>query len=121
MHILKKSEQAFVPVNQPQPGYFPRFYIIAETKLLQTLHPASNDPRHHQAQPTRIKCPPESAFRKYARQEKEIFQEVCADAWAAIKQAGRDTVQWLAWWVVLPLAISSSLYVPAIHPMNLPL
>ena len=119
MNILKSSEQAGVPVDQPI-GW-PRLYLIPQTKPVPRRSPASNDPRHYQAQPARIKCPPESAFRKYARQEKEIFQEVCADAWAAIKQVGRDTVQWLAWWVVLPLAISSSLYVPAIHPMNLPL
>ena len=101
------------------PVDFPRFYLIPDTSTFQIPRPASNDPLHHQAQPTRIKPVTEPAFRKFARQEKEIFQEACADAWVAIKQAGRDTVQWLARWVVLPLSVASTLYIPSIHPMEL--
>jgi hypothetical protein len=38
----------------------------------------------------------------------------------AIKDLGRTVTRWLACWVVMPLATSSSLYIPAIHPMELP-
>jgi hypothetical protein len=51
----------------------------------------------------------------------EILQETCADAWAALKQAGRDTVHWLARWVILPLSVASALWVPAGNPAALPL
>ena len=119
MNTLKQSEQAPVPINQPT--NFPRFYLIPETSTHQIPSPASNNPIYRQSPPKRIDPPPESAFRKYARQEKEIFQEVCADAWAAIKQAGRDTARWLTWWIILPLSIASTLYIPSIHPMELPL
>ena len=119
MNIQIRPEKAFVPVNQPT--NFPRFYLIPETSTHQIPSPASNNPIYYQSPPKRINPPPESAFRKYARQEKEIFQEVCADAWAAIKQAGKDTARWLARWVVLPLSVASMLYIPSIHPMELPL
>jgi hypothetical protein len=120
MNILK-SEQAFVPVNQPQPAHFPRFYLIPDTKYVPRRQRASNDPLYHQSQLTRITYPQETAFRKYVRIEMEVFQEACADAWAAIKDLGRAVTRCIARWVIMPLAILSSLYIPAIHPMDLPI
>ena len=117
MNILSKLKQAFVPVNQPI--NFPRLYFIPETSTLPAQHPASNDPRYHQSQPTPITSPQEPAFRKYARTNMEVFQKACADAWAAIKALGRALVRWLARWVVLPLSVASALYIPSIHPMEL--
>ena len=101
MTILSKLNQVFVPVNQPI--NFPRLYFLPETTILPAQHPASNAPRYHQSQPTRITFPQEPAFRKYARIRTEVFQKSCADAWAAIKALGRATVRCLARWVVLPL------------------
>ena len=56
-----------------------------------------------------------------ARIKMEVFQEACADAWAAIKALGRATVRWMARWVILPLSVASVLHVPTIHPMDLPI
>jgi hypothetical protein len=117
MNILKNPEQAIVPVNQP--AHFPTFYFIPETSTIPSQHPASNDPTFHQYSPTRIQPPQENRLQKFLRQEREIFQETCADAWTAIKQAGRDAAHGLARWVVLPLSIASALYIPSIHPMEL--
>jgi hypothetical protein len=121
MNILPKSEEAFVRVNQPQPDQFPRFYLIPETGYVRRKRRASNNPLYHQSQPTRSTSPQETAFRKYVRIEMEVFQEACADAWTAIKDLGRAVTQWIARWVIMRLAILSSLYVPAIHPMDLPI
>jgi hypothetical protein len=121
MNILPKSEETFVPVNQPQPDQFPRFYIIPETKYVPRRQRACNNPLYHQSQQTRITSSQETAFQKYVRIEMEVFQEACADAWAAIKALGRATVRWLARWVVLPLSVASALYIPTIHPMDLPI
>ena len=122
MKILNKPEQAFVPVNQPQPYQFPRFYIIPETKYVPRRQRASNVHRYHQPPcPTPVSPRKEPAFRKYVRIKMEVFQEACADAWAAIKALGRATVRWLARWVILPMAVASVLYIPAIHPMEIPL
>jgi hypothetical protein len=119
MNILEKPEQAFVPVNQPT--NFPRFYLIPDTTTAPIQHLASNDPTFHQCSPTRINSPQETLLHKSLRQEKEIFQETCADAWAALKQAGRDTVRFLAKWIILPLTVASALWVPAGNPAALPL
>ena len=120
MKILNKPEQAFVPVNQPQPSQFPRFYIIPETKYVPRRQRASNAHQYHQPpSPTPISPSTETAFRKYARIE--IFQEFCRDTWTAIKELGRDLTRWIARWVIMPLAILSSLYIPTIHPMDLPI
>ena len=119
MDLQIRPEKAFVPADQPT--NFPRFYLIPETSTYQIPIPASNNPSYQQSLPKHINPLTESAFRKHVRQEKEIFQDVCADAWAAIKQAGRDTARWLTWWIILPLSIASTLYIPSIHPMELPL
>jgi hypothetical protein len=122
MNILPKSEHAFVRVNQPQPDQFPRFYIIPETKYVPRRQRACNAHQYHQPPSlTPISPSTESAFRKYVRIEMEVFQEACADAWAAIKALGRAIVRWLARWVVLPLSVASALHIPAIHPMDLPI
>jgi hypothetical protein len=115
-----KSLQTFTPVNQPQPDQFPRFYKIPETKYAPRRQRASNAPQYHQSPPpTPVSPRTESAFRKYARIEREIFQEFCQDTWCTIKQLGRDLTHWLVRWVLTPLAISSSLFIPSIHPMEL--
>ena len=122
MKILNKPEQAFVPVNQPQPDQFPRFYIIPETKYVPRRQRASNVHRYHQPPcPTPISPSTETAFRKYARIEIEIFQKFCRDTWTAIKELGRDLTQWIARWVIMPLSVASVLHVPTIHPMDLPI
>ncbi len=90
MNILKKPDQAFVPVNQPT--NFPRFYLIPETSAHQDPSPASNNTAYHQSPPTRINAAQETKIQKFIRQEKEIFREVCIDTWTAIKQAGRIAV-----------------------------
>ena len=119
MNILKKSEPAFVPANQP--ANFPRLYFLPITSTVPSQHPASNNPAYHQSKPTIIKPPKETLLQKYLRQEKEIFQATCADAWATVKQAGQDTVHWLARWVILPLSVASALWVPAGNPAALAL
>jgi len=121
MNILKKTEQACVPVNQPAPNAFPYFYLIPQTSAVHTPRPASNDPTFHQCSPTRIKPPQETRLQKYLRQEMEIFQEVCADARAAITQAARDAVHFLARWVILPLSVASMFWIPIANPAALPL
>jgi hypothetical protein len=121
MNILKKTEQACVPVNQPAPNAFPYFYLIPQTSAVHTPRPASNDPTFHQCSPTRIKPPKETLLHKFLRQEKEILQETCADAWTVSKQAGRDTVHFLAWWVILPLSVASMFWIPIGNPAVLPL
>jgi hypothetical protein len=83
--------------------------------------PACNDPTFHQCSPTRIKPPQETRLQKYLRQEMEIFQEVCADARAAITQAARDAVHFLARWVILPLSVASMFWIPIANPAALPL
>jgi hypothetical protein len=108
-----------VPVDQPT--NFPRFYLIPETSTLQIPNPASNKPRYHQSPPTHIKVPQETKIQKFIRQEKEIFREVCIDAWASIKQAGRAAVRWLAGWVVLPLSVASTFWISIGNPAELPL
>jgi hypothetical protein len=119
MNILKKPDQAFVPVNQPT--NFPRFYLIPETSTLQTPKPASNSPIYHQSPPSHIKATQETKIQKFIRHEKEIFREVCIDAWTAIKQAGRAAVHWLARWVVLPLSVASTFWISIGNPAELPL
>jgi hypothetical protein len=121
MNILKKPEQAVAPVNQPHPDHFPRFYRIPETKYIPRRHRASNAAHHNHSSPKHTKLKQETRLQKFIRHEKEIFQEVCADAWTAIKQAGRVAVRWLARWVVLPLSVASTLYITTIHPMEIPL
>jgi hypothetical protein len=119
MNILKRLEQTFVQIDQP--ANFPRLYFIPETTTTPLQHPASNDPAYHQSPQTHINPPKETQLHKFLRQEKEIFQETCADVWAALKQAGRDTVHFLARWIILPLTVASALWVPAGNPAALPL
>lgn len=119
MTILTMLKQVFVPVNQPT--NFPRLYFIPETTTLPSQHPASNDPRHQQSQPTHITSPREPGFRKHVRLKKEIFQESCANAWAALKAFGRATVRWVARWLVQPLSIACICWIPFAGPAELPL
>jgi hypothetical protein len=120
MNILTKPQQAVAPVNQPHPSQFPSFYLIPETKYIRRRQRACNAPQYHQSSPpTPIIPRTESAFRKYARIKIEIFQEFCQDTWCTIKELGRDLTRWLVRWVITLLAISSSLHIPAIRPMEL--
>jgi hypothetical protein len=120
MNILKKPEQAVVPVNQPQPDNFPSFYLIPETKYIPRRQRACNTAHHNQSSPKHTKLKQENRLQKSIRHEKEICLDVCRDTWAALKYLGRALVKFLARWVVMPLAISSSLYIPVIRPMELP-
>ena len=119
MNILNRPEQAYAPVDQPT--NFPCFYLIPDTTTAPIQRPACNDPTFHQCSPTRIKPPQETRLQKYLRQEMEIFQEVCADARAAITQAARDAVHFLARWVILPLSVASMFWIPIANPAALPL
>ena len=119
MNILTKPEQTFVPVNQPT--NFPRFYLIPETTSIPSQRPASNYPSYNQSPSTNIKPPKETLLNKFLRQEKEIFQETCTDAWATLKQAGRDTVHFFAQWIILPLSVASMFWIPIGNPAALPL
>lgn len=119
MTILNKLKQVFVPVNQPT--NFPRLYFIPETTTLPAQQRASNAPHYSQSQPTRITSSQEPAFRKYTRFKMAVLQQACADTWAAVKALGRATVRWLARWVVLPLSIASTFWIPIAGPAELPL
>jgi hypothetical protein len=121
MNILSTPEHACLPINQPEPSSFPRFYLIPETSTHQDPSPASNNPAYHQSPPKRVKAPQETKIQKFIRQEKEIFREVCIDTWTAIKQAGRVAVRWLVRWVVLPLSVASTFWISIGNPAELPL
>jgi hypothetical protein len=121
MNILKKPKQVCMPVNQPLPEQFPRFYLIPATSTHQIPNPASNNPRYHQSPPKRVKVPQETKIQKFIRHEKEIVREACIDAWTGIKQAGRVAVRWLARWVVLPLSVASTFWISIGNPAELPL
>jgi hypothetical protein len=127
MNILKKIKQVFIPINQPEG--FPRLYFIPETITVHAPRHACNDSSYRppvaprpiaKTQPTRKK-ERETKIQKFIRQEKEIFQEACADAWNATKRAGRATVRWLAWRVFLPLSVASMFWIPFGNPAELPL
>jgi hypothetical protein len=77
MNILKKIKQVFVPVNQPEG--FPRLYFIPETITVQAPRQARNDPNYQLPVAPRPIRQQETKIQKFIRQEKEIFQEVCAD------------------------------------------
>jgi hypothetical protein len=119
MNILIRPEQAFVPVDQP--ANFPRFYLIPETSTRLIPNPACNNPAYHQSPPKRVKAPQETKIQKFIRYEKEIFREVCIDAWTCIKQAGRVAVRWLVRWVVLPLSVARTFWISIGNPAELPL
>ena len=119
MNTLNQSEQAPVPVNQPT-GW-PRLYLIPETIYLPPQRPASNAPAYHPPALTKLKPPQETRIERFIRIEKEIFQEACADTWAALKQAGRDTVRWFARWVILPMSVACALSIHIVSPAELPL
>jgi hypothetical protein len=65
MNILKKPEQAVVPVNQPQPDNFPSFYLIPETKYIPRRQRASNAAHHNQSSPKHTKLKQESRLEKF--------------------------------------------------------
>jgi hypothetical protein len=119
MNTLKQSEQAPVPVNQPT-GW-PSFYLIPETITIPSQPAASNDPAYHPPALTKLKPPPETRIERFIRIEKEIFQEACADAWTALKQAGSDTVRWFARWVILPMSVACALSMHLVSPAELPM
>jgi hypothetical protein len=106
----------------------PRLYSLPETHYVRRQR-AANSPEydlkpqphiaHHRT--TRTKPPHETRLQRFLRQEVEILQDICADAWRAIKEAGRDMVRWLARWVITPLSIASAIWIPIGNPMDLPL
>ena len=127
MNILEKIKQVFVPVNQPEG--FPRLYFIPETITVQAPRQACNDPSYRplvapqptaKTQPTRKKKR-ETIFQKFIRQEKEIFQEACADAWSATKAFGRSVVRWFVWRIFVPLSVVCALSSQLVKPAELPL
>jgi hypothetical protein len=117
MSILKNPEQAIVPVNQPV--HFPTFYFIPETSTIPSQHPVSNNPVYHQPKPTSNKPPQITHTQSFLIQEKELFIDFIADVWSSLKNAGRDTVRFLARWVILPLSVTCALWVPAGNPAEL--
>jgi hypothetical protein len=119
MTIQNKLKQIFTPINQPT--NFSRLYFLPEARALHIARPAGNDSVYRQIPAAPMPEPPETLLHKFVRQEKEILQETCADAWAALKQAGRDIVRFLARWIILPLTVASALWVPAGNPAALPL
>jgi hypothetical protein len=111
-----------------QPTTWPRLYFLPQTHYVQRQRAANSpeyNPRpqpviaHHRA--TRIEHPHETQLQRFLRQEMEILQEVIADIWIAIQQAGRDMVKWLAWKVIFPLSVACAIWVPMGNPMDLPL
>jgi hypothetical protein len=111
-----------------QPTLWPTLYLLPQTHYVQRQRAANSpeyrptpqpDIAHHRA--TRIEHPHENWLQAILRREVEVLQEAIADFWRALKQAGRDMVRWLAWKVVFPLSVASSLSVTSIHPMDLPL
>ncbi len=121
MNILSTPKHACLPINQPEPSSFPRFYLIPETSTHQYPNPASNSPAYHQSPATHIQAPQETKTQKFIRHEKEIFREACIDVWTGIKQAGRVAVRWLVRWVVLPLSVASTFWISIGNPAELPL
>ena len=119
MNTLKHSEQTSVPVDQPT-GW-PRLYLIPETITIPPQRPASNAPVYHEPVLIKLNPPLESKLHRFICIETEIFQETCADAWAALKEAGRDTIRWVARWVILPASIACAIWVPFSNPAELPM
>ena len=119
MKLLTKSEKTPVPVNQPT-GW-PRLYLIPETSALDIPTPASNDSAYHESVLIKLDPQQETRIQRFIRIEKEIFRETCADTWAALKQAGRDTAHWLARWVILPMAVACIFWIPFVNPAELPM
>ena len=119
MNILEKLKQVFIPVNQPK--NFPRLYFIPETIHADAPNQASNDPLYQQV-PARV-------YRRrwmqiprpirYFRQLRARFYKRCADAWSALKEAGRRVVRWLVWRVVLPLSVLCAIWLPFANPAEL--
>ena len=119
MNTLKHSEQTSMPTNQPT-GW-PCLYLIPETITIPPQRPASNAPLYQEPVLIQLKTPHESNLHRFIRIEKEIFQETCADAWAALKQAGQDAIRWVARWVILPASIACAIWVPLSNPAELPM
>jgi hypothetical protein len=134
-NVIKESTmitpQSATPCPTPltdQPTQWPKLYFLPETHYVQRQR-AANSPEYNPGpQPviidyrtTRTKPPHETRLQRFLRQEVEILQDVCADAWRAIKQAGRDMVRWLVRWIVTPVSIACAIWVPIGNPMDLPL
>jgi hypothetical protein len=119
MNILEKIKQVFIPVNQPEG--FPRLYFIPEAITVQAPRQACNDSSYRPPIAPRPIHQEETKIQKFIRNEKEIFQEACADAWAAIKAFGRSVVRWLVWRIFVPLSVVCALSSQLVSPMELPL
>jgi hypothetical protein len=119
MRLLHNLKQVFIPVNQPT--NFPRLYFLPETKILNTLQQASNDPAFHQILPTRIRPHQGSFIRRCIYQLQARALQACGDIWMELKAVGRAMVRWLAWRLVLPLSVACSLWIPVVNPAELPL
>jgi hypothetical protein len=126
MNTLPAIPRAARLINQPTT--WPRLYIVPQTHYVQRQRAANSPEYNPRPQPaildyraTRTTPPHETRLQRFLRHEAEILQEVIADTWKAIKQAGRDMVRWLARWVITPLSIACAIWVPIGNPMALPL
>jgi hypothetical protein len=110
-----------------QPTHWPRLYFLPETHYVKRQRAANSpeyNPRPQPAIPdqraTRTKPPHETRLQRFLRLDVEVLQDICADAWRAIKQAGRAMVRWLARWIITPLSIACAIWIPIGNPMGLP-
>jgi hypothetical protein len=123
--------QVAIPHPAPltdQPTTLPKLHFLPQTHYIQRQRAANSPEYNPSPQPailnhraTRTKPPHEARLQRFLRQEVEILQDICADAWTGLKQAGRAMVRWLARWIVTPLSIACAIWIPIGNPMDLPL
>jgi hypothetical protein len=111
-----------------QPTHWPRLYFLPQTHYVKRQRAANSpeyspkpqpDIAHHRT--TRTTPSQETQLQRFLRREVEVLQDICADAWTGLKQAGRDMVRWLVRWIITPLSIACAIWIPIGNPMDLPL
>lgn len=117
MNILPKPDQAAVPVNQPKT--FPTFHLIPETGYVRRRRRAANQPAYQQQYTPSHILPPVTQPQGFIARQKLRFHLYCAATWSRLKEAGRNTVRWLVWRVLFPLACLCTTWVPFVNPADL--
>ena len=127
MDVLRRIKQIFIPIDQPTD--FPRLYFIPETREVDGPRRSANDTYYRPPvilQPIRKTVPAPKVERQnfiqlFIQRQKENFYLACEEAWSATIFFGRTVVRWLVWRVILPLSVMACLWIPSIHPMDLPI